>query len=122
MDIYEGNISGEIFTNFIASSLVPFWQPFDGKSSRSVVVMDNASMHRVDQVASLIQSTGAILRYLPPYSPDYNPLEESFVKVKAFLKENEIAYRITDDPRVIIMMAFCDRGRLHGVHNACWMQ
>ena len=59
-----------------------------------------------DQVVSLIQSTGAILRYLPPYSPDYNPLEESFAKVKAFLRENEVAYDTTDDPRVLIMMAF----------------
>jgi len=59
----EGNINGEIFTNFIARSLVPLLQPFDGKSSRSVVVMDNASIHHVDQVASLIQSTGAILHH-----------------------------------------------------------
>ena len=65
--------------------------------------MDNASIHHA---ASLIQSTGAILCYLPPYSPDYNPLEESFAKVKAFLKENEVAYDVTDDPRLMIMMAF----------------
>ena len=106
VDIYEGNINGAIFTTFIARSLVPLLQPFDGKSPRSVVVMENASIHHVDQVASLIQSTGAILRYLPPYSPDYNPLEESFAKVKAFLRENEVAYDTTDDPRVLIMMAF----------------
>jgi len=47
-----------------------------------------------------------ILRYLPPYSPDYNPLKESFAEVKAFLKENEVAYDVTDDPWVIIMMVF----------------
>ena len=106
VDIYEGNINGTIFTTFVAQSLVPLLQPFDGKAPRSVVVMDNASIHHVNQVASLIQSTGAILRYLPPYSPDYNPLEESFAKMKAFLKENEVAYDATDDPRLLIMMAF----------------
>jgi len=106
VDIYEGSIDGAIFSTFIARSLVPLLQPFDGRSPRSVVVMDNASIHHVDQVASAIQSTGAILRYLPPYSPDYNPLEESFAKVKAFLKENEVAYDTTDDPRLLIMMAF----------------
>jgi len=49
--------------------------------------MDNASIHYVDQIASVIQSTGAIFHYLPPYSLDYNPLEDSFAKMKAFLKE-----------------------------------
>ena len=52
--------------SFIVQSMVPFLQPFDGKSHRSVVVMDNASIHHVDQVAFLIQSTGAVLYYLPP--------------------------------------------------------
>ena len=64
VDIYDGCINGEIFTNFIARSLVPILQPFDGKNPRSVVVMGNASIHHVEQVATLIQNTGAILRYL----------------------------------------------------------
>jgi len=106
VDIYDGCINGEIFTNFIARSLVPILQPFDGKNPRSVVVMDNASIHHVEQVATLIQNTGAILRYLPPYSPDYNPLEESFAKVKAFLKAKEVIYEATHTPQLIIMMAF----------------
>ena len=54
----------------------------------------------------MIQNTGAILRYLPPYSPDYNPLEESFAKVKPFLKANEVIYEVTHTPQLIIMMAF----------------
>ena len=106
VDIYEGSINGEIFSSFIARSLVPLLQPFDGKNSRSVVLMDNASIHHVEQVATLIQNTGAILRYLPPYSPDYNPLEESFAKIKAFLKANETIYEATNTPRLMIMMAF----------------
>ena len=98
VDIYQGNINGDIFTRFIAQSLVPILQPFDGKNSRSVVIMDNASIHHVKQVATLIQNTGAILRYLPPYSPDYTPLEESFAKVKGFLKANKIIYETTQTP------------------------
>ena len=46
--------------------------------------MDNASIHHIEQAAKFIQNTGAILQYLYPYSSDYNPLEESFAKVKAF--------------------------------------
>ena len=53
--------------------------------------MDNASIHHVEQVATLIQNTGLII-YHPCIQPDYDPLEESFAKVKAFLKDNEIIY------------------------------
>ena len=78
--IHEGNINGEIFSDFISQNLVPLLQPIDDENSRSVVVMDNTSIHHVEEVATTIQNTGAILHYLPPYSPDYNPLEESFAK------------------------------------------
>ena len=57
---------------------MPILQPFNGSNARSVVVMDNASIHHVDRVVRSIQNTGALIRFLPPYSPDYNPLEESF--------------------------------------------
>ena len=91
-DTYEGSINGQIFCDFLDRCLAPILQPFNGTNSRSVVVMDNASIHHVDKVATMIEQTGAILRFLPPYSPDYNPLEESFAKVKAYLKANEIPY------------------------------
>uniref|UniRef100_A0A1X7UKH8 Tc1-like transposase DDE domain-containing protein n=1 Tax=Amphimedon queenslandica TaxID=400682 RepID=A0A1X7UKH8_AMPQE len=51
--------------------------------------MDNASIHHVDEVIDKIESTGAIVQFLPPYSPDLNPIEEAFSKVKANLKKNE---------------------------------
>ena len=60
----------------------------------------------VDRVVRSIQNTGALIRFLPPYSPDYNPLEESFSKVKSFLRANEFAYDITTEPRLLIAMAF----------------
>lgn len=47
-----------------------------------IVVMDNASIHHVDRVISHINEVGAIVRFLPPYSPDFQPLEEAFSKVK----------------------------------------
>ena len=106
VNIHEGNINGEIFSGFAARSLVPLLQPFDGKNSRSVVVMDNASIHHVEEVTTAIHNTGAILHYLPPYSPDYIPLEESFAKVKAFLKANKTVYEVTQTPPLLIMMAF----------------
>ena len=75
VDIYDGGSNGEIFTNFIVTSLVPFLQPSDGKNPGSVVVMDNAFTHYVEQVVTLTQNTGATVWYLVPYSPDHNPLE-----------------------------------------------
>lgn len=53
---------------------------------RSVLVLDNAAVHRTEQVQTLCAEHGVRLLYLPPYSPDYNPIESCFSKVKAFLK------------------------------------
>lgn len=68
--------------------------------------MDNAAIHHVERVVRSIHNTGAITRFLPPYSPGYNPLEESFSKVKSYLKANELAYNIITEPRLLIAMAF----------------
>ncbi|XP_065886097.1 uncharacterized protein [Dysidea avara] len=96
-DIYDGNINGDTFGSFVDRS---------GTNSRSVVVMDNASIHHVEKVAQSIQQTGAILCYLPSYSPDYNPLEESFAKVKAFLKSNEVVFDNMGSEHLLLMTAF----------------
>jgi len=59
VDTYEGNVNGDIFCDFIEWCLVPILQPFNGTNSRSVVVMDNASIHHVDKVVTIIQATSA---------------------------------------------------------------
>ena len=105
-DTYSGTINGDCFGDFIDRCLTPILQPFNGSNHHSVVVMDNASIHHTNRVITSIQNTGAIVRFMPPYSPDLNPLEESFAKVKQFLKANEEIYDITSDPRIIIAMGF----------------
>ena len=72
----------DAFVSFVENALLPVLQPFNGSNPRSIVIMDNASIHHVDRVCQLIESTGAIIRFLPPYSPDMNPLEEVFSKVR----------------------------------------
>ena len=52
-----------------------------------IVVMDNLSSHKGPRVRALIEAAGAELRYLPPYSPDFNPIENAFVKLKALLRK-----------------------------------
>ena len=96
IDTFEGSINGDTFSDLINRCLVPLLHPLNGQNSISVVVM----------VVSTIIGTGAIIRFLPPYSPDLNPLEESFAKVKAFLKASEVAYDVTMSPHLLIAMAF----------------
>ncbi len=75
------SVDGDRFIYFVQNILLPHLQPFDGVNPHSVVVMDNASIHHVHGVAPLIESTGALLYYLPPYCPDLNPIEEAFSKL-----------------------------------------
>ena len=103
--IVEGNISGDVFVRFIRTSLLPILQPFNGFNSHSVVVMDNASIHHYEQVVDIITGVGAVVRFLPPYSPELNPIEHVFSKVKAFLRANDAVYLSTHSPRTVVLMA-----------------
>ena len=68
--------------------------------------MDNASIHHVDEIAELIIQTRALLRFLPPYSPDLNPAEQVFSKVKTIMKENDQLFQAFSEPRLLLTMAF----------------
>ena len=78
--LFDGPMDGECFLAYLDQFLVPTLQPGD------VVVMDNLSAHKVDGVRERIERVGATLRYLPPYSPDFNPIELWFAKLKALLR------------------------------------
>lgn len=86
-DVYivERNVNADMFLQFLQRCLLPILLPFDGDNPRSVVVLDNASIYHVDLVTHLISTTKALLKFLPPYSPDFNPFWEVFSKVKAWL-------------------------------------
>ena len=89
--MYEHNVNGDCFMDFLRKSLLPILQPFNGVNPHSIVIMDNASIHHVDAVADLVRGVGAILKFLPPYSPDFNPIEEVFSKVKYYLRANDLS-------------------------------
>jgi transposase len=78
--VVDGAVNGEVFSAFIRDVLLPELKPGD------IVVMDNLSSHKVAPVRTLIESVGAELQYLPPYSPDLNPIENIFSKVKQLLR------------------------------------
>ena len=108
-DVYiaEGNVNGEKFSYFIETHLLPLLQEFNGVNPNSVVIMDNASIHHVEEVKSLIEDqAGARLIYLPPYSPDLNPAEGVFSQAKSILKENSNLFEVCTAPRAMLAMVF----------------
>jgi transposase len=78
--VVNAAVNGDVFTAFVEHVLVANLRPGD------VVVMDNLSSHKGEDVRRLIQGTGAELRFLPPYSPDLNPIELVFSKIKQSLR------------------------------------
>jgi transposase len=79
--VLEGAMNGPIFLAYMKQCLVPKLKPGD------IVVMDNLPVHKIVGVEEAIESAGAKLLYLPPYSPDLNPIEPAFSKVKAHLRK-----------------------------------
>ena len=79
--VLNGPINRIAFETYVAKVLVPELNPGD------VVVMDNLSSHKGPRVREMIEAAGAQLRYLPPYSPDFNPIENAFAKLKALLRK-----------------------------------
>ena len=79
--VTDGAMDGEMFLAYVGNFLCPTLEPGD------IVVLDNLSSHKVAGVKQAITATGATLLYLPPYSPDFNPIEKLFSKLKALLRK-----------------------------------
>ena len=80
---FEGTLNTVVFLYFIEHFLVPVL------TSKHVVVMDNASVHKNTDVLEMIENTGASLIYLPPYSPEFNPIEMAWSKLKQYLRKTK---------------------------------
>lgn len=81
--VVDGPMNGDVFVAYVEQQLVPTLKRGD------IVAMDNLSSHKRAGVKAAIESVGAELRFLPPYSPDLNPIEQAFSKLKTLLrKEN----------------------------------
>jgi transposase len=77
----ESATDGEVFKGYVEQVLCPKLRPGD------VVILDNLSAHKVPGICELIEACGAQLLYLPPYSPDLNPIEKAWSKFKKFLRD-----------------------------------
>lgn len=78
--LFEGAMDGEMFLAWVIQGLVPTLKNGD------VVIMDNLATHKVQGVLEAIEAVGARLLYLPPYSPDFNPIENMWSKIKQILR------------------------------------
>ena len=107
-EIVDGAVDGNVLYQFVQNRILPHLMPFDGSNPHSIVVLDNASVHHVDGIADLIQGVGALVMYLPPYSPDFNPIEELFSKLKCTIKsyERELQYQCMELEE-IVLSSFC---------------
>jgi putative transposase len=74
--VFDGPINGECFRAYVEQQLVPLLKP------GGIVIMDNLGSHKSATLRRIIRAAGARLWYLPPYSPDLNPIEQAFAKVK----------------------------------------
>jgi transposase len=79
--VIDGPMNGAAFLAYVEQILAP------GLKQGDIVVLDNLSAHKVPGVRDAIEATGASLLYLPPYSPDFNPIEQLFAKLKALLRK-----------------------------------
>ena len=79
--ILDGAMNGDAFRAYVEQFLAPTLAPGD------IVIMDNLGSHKVSGVCQAIEARGASLLYLPPYSPDLNPIEQSFAKLKTLIRK-----------------------------------
>ena len=81
--VFQGAITAEIMESFLRVDVLPYLT-----AGYHILLMDNASIHRSPTIAQLCKDFGVGLEYLPPYSPDYNPIERSFKVLKSWIKKH----------------------------------
>lgn len=94
--VVPDTVDRNAFLGFLEHSLLPTLEP------GSILVLDNWTVHHGDAVSELVEAAGCELLYLPTYSPDLNPIEHLFAKVKAFIKQ------LRPDSLQDLIQAFCD--------------
>ena len=76
VELKHGTVNSDIFYDFIRGFVIPEMEPFDGSPKKSVIIMDNCTIHHVHHIKQLLDDAGILLFFLPPYSPDLNPIEK----------------------------------------------
>ena len=102
--IFQGTTDSNVFEDFIELLL-----PLCGRwpEPRSVLVMDNASIHRSSRIQQMCDEAGVLLLYLPPYSPDFNPIEEFFAELKGFIRRHWTMFTLNPDQGFGTFLRWC---------------
>ncbi|MEZ5935615.1 MAG: IS630 family transposase [Alphaproteobacteria bacterium] len=111
--VLDGPMTGAAFRAHAEPFLAPALEPGD------VVVMDNQSAHKVDGVRQAIERAGASVIYLPPYSPDLNPIEQVFAKIKAILRKVAARTKEVLWDAIRIALERCDADEFEGYLRHC---
>ena len=94
--VFDGPINGECFLLYVEQMLVPCLRPGD------IVIMDNLGSHKAGAIRAAIRKAGARLLFLPPYSPDLNPIEQVFSKLKHFMRIAQDMRYLYDPIQIVI--------------------
>ena len=103
--VHPGSVDKNAFKVYLENALLPKLEP------GTVLVMDNWTVHKGDDITNLVESYGCTILYLPTYSPDFNPIEYLFSKIKAFIKK--LRPLNVDD----LIQAFSDAAQTITLHN-----
>lgn len=106
VEVTRQKVNSDILFDFLRGSLIPYMVPFDGTSPKSIVIMDNCSIHHVSEIKTLFDNVGIPVFFLPPYSPDYNPIEETFSYIKSYLREHDDLLQATGNICSVLESAF----------------
>lgn len=106
VELTYGTVTGERFADFIRGTLIPEMTPFDGSPKKSVIIMDNCTIHHTAAIKELLLDAGILVFFSPPYSPDLNPIEEAFSSVKYYLKQHDELLQSVTDPFPVIYSTF----------------
>ena len=79
--IFQGAITSELFEDFMEHQVLLYCTPYSGP--QSIIILDNALIHKLVRLQELCDCSGVVLEFLPPYSPDFNPIEAMFKDLKA---------------------------------------
>lgn len=106
LEVTYSTVTQDELYDFVRGSLIPNMQPFDGISPQSIAVMDNFSVHHIVEITELFQYAGILPLFLPPYSPDLNPMEEAFSYVKNYLRKHDELLQTIPDPIPVVKTTF----------------
>jgi transposase len=113
--IFQGGITAQIFVDWLEQKVLPQCNPYPGP--RSVLIMDNASIHKTARVQELCDAAGVQREDLPLYCPEFNPIEATFGDLKAWIKKNHRLAELFHDFGAFLIYATEQVGGINAIEH-----